>query len=150
MRGQRENFRKAVQSFEIKKRKIDIYGNYEANGVEKNQRKFEIFSTLISKKSTERKRDAGASWTIWAAAVLVAEFQSTEVPGKKLYLIARPTNDIHYLWPLELKILDGKLIKPKTYYFDEESVQLSNCNYEELLSFLSKESLHKRWVICYN
>lgn len=51
MRGQRENFRKAVQSFEIKKRKIDIYGNYEANGVEKNQRKFEIFSTLISKKS---------------------------------------------------------------------------------------------------
>ena len=53
MRGQRENFRKAVQSFEIKKRKIDIYGNYEANGVEKNQRKFEIFSTLISKKSTK-------------------------------------------------------------------------------------------------
>ena len=51
MRGQRENFRKAVQSFEIKKRKIDIYGNYEDNGVEKNQRKFEIFSTLISKKS---------------------------------------------------------------------------------------------------
>lgn len=85
----------------------------------------------------ERKRDAGASWTIWAAAVLVAEFQSMKVPEKKLYLIARPTNDIHYLWPLELKILDGKLIKPKTYYFEEESVKLSNCSYEELLSFLS-------------
>jgi len=59
MRGQRENFRKAVQSFEIKKRKIDIYGNYEANGVEKNQRKFEIFSTLISKKSTKIENKSG-------------------------------------------------------------------------------------------
>lgn len=58
MRGQRENFRKAVQSFEIKKRKIDIYGNYEANGVEKNQRKFEIFSTLISKKSILVRSDS--------------------------------------------------------------------------------------------
>ena len=34
-----------------KKRKIDIFKNYEANGVEKIQRKLEIFSTLISKKS---------------------------------------------------------------------------------------------------
>uniref|UniRef100_UPI00242EC122 hypothetical protein n=1 Tax=Parasutterella excrementihominis TaxID=487175 RepID=UPI00242EC122 len=42
---------KAVQPFEIKKRKIDIFRNYEANGFEKNQRKFENFSTLISKKS---------------------------------------------------------------------------------------------------
>ena len=37
--------------FENKKRKIDIFKNYEANGVEKIQRKLEIFSTLISKKS---------------------------------------------------------------------------------------------------
>lgn len=47
-----KNRRKAVQPFEIKKRKIDIFRNYEANGFEKNQRKFENFSTLISKKST--------------------------------------------------------------------------------------------------
>lgn len=46
-----KNRRKAVQPFEIKKRKIDIFRNYEANGFEKNQRKFENFSTLISKKS---------------------------------------------------------------------------------------------------
>ena len=53
MRGQRKNPRKAVQPFENKKRKIDIFKNYEANGVEKIQRKLEIFSTLISKKSKE-------------------------------------------------------------------------------------------------
>ena len=52
MRGQMKNPRKAVQPFENKKRKIDIFKNYEANGVEKIQRKLEIFSTLISKKST--------------------------------------------------------------------------------------------------
>ena len=46
-----KNRRKAVQPFEIKRRKIDIFRNYEANGFEKNQRKFENFSTLISKKS---------------------------------------------------------------------------------------------------
>ena len=51
MRGQRKNPRKAGQPFENKKRKIDIFKNYEANGVEKIQRKLEIFSTLISKKS---------------------------------------------------------------------------------------------------
>lgn len=54
MRGQRKNPRKAVQPFENKKRKIDIFKNYEANGVEKIQRKLEIFSTLISKKSTQK------------------------------------------------------------------------------------------------
>ncbi len=54
MRGQRKNPRKAVQPFENKKRKIDIFKNYEANGVEKIQRKLEIFSTLISKKSKLR------------------------------------------------------------------------------------------------
>ena len=54
MRGQRKNPRKAVQPFENKKRKIDIFKNYEANGVEKIQRKLEIFSTLISKKSINR------------------------------------------------------------------------------------------------
>lgn len=53
MRGQRKNPRKAVQPFENKKRKIDIFKNYEANGVEKIQRKLEIFSTLISKKSSD-------------------------------------------------------------------------------------------------
>ena len=52
MRGQRKNPRKAVQPFENKKRKIDIFKNYEANGIEKIQRKLEIFSTLISKKSS--------------------------------------------------------------------------------------------------
>ena len=57
MRGQRKNPRKAVQPFENKKRKIDIFKNYEANGVEKIQRKLEIFSTLISKKSSVFKRD---------------------------------------------------------------------------------------------
>lgn len=56
MRGQRKNPRKAVQPFENKKRKIDIFKNYEANGVEKIQRKLEIFSTLISKKSRSRLR----------------------------------------------------------------------------------------------
>ena len=55
MRGQRKNPRKAVQPFENKKRKIDIFKNYEANGVEKIQRKLEIFSTLISKKSTSNQ-----------------------------------------------------------------------------------------------
>lgn len=55
MRGQRKNPRKAVQPFENKKRKIDIFKNYEANGVEKIQRKLEIFSTLISKKSRRNK-----------------------------------------------------------------------------------------------
>lgn len=49
-----KNRRKAVQPFEIKKRKIDIFRNYEANGFEKNQRKFENFSTLISKKSKKK------------------------------------------------------------------------------------------------
>ena len=49
-----KNRRKAVQPFEIKKRKIDIFRNYEANGFEKNQRKFENFSTLISKKSIDQ------------------------------------------------------------------------------------------------
>ena len=49
-----KNRRKAVQPFEIKKRKIDISRNYEANGFEKNQRKFENFSTLISKKSKQK------------------------------------------------------------------------------------------------
>ena len=56
MRGQRKNPRKAVQPFENKKRKIDIFKNYEANGVEKIQRKLEIFSTLISKKSTKEEQ----------------------------------------------------------------------------------------------
>lgn len=53
---QRKNPRKAVQPFENKKRKIDIFKNYEANGVEKIQRKLEIFSTLISKKSSQDTR----------------------------------------------------------------------------------------------
>lgn len=57
MRGQRKNPRKAVQPFENKKRKIDIFKNYEANGVEKIQRKLEIFSTLISKKSTSKSKE---------------------------------------------------------------------------------------------
>lgn len=59
MRGQRKNPRKAVQPFENKKRKIDIFKNYEANGVEKIQRKLEIFSTLISKKSNHDHNRTG-------------------------------------------------------------------------------------------
>ncbi len=59
MRGQRKNPRKAVQPFENKKRKIDIFKNYEANGVEKIQRKLEIFSTLISKKSSQEQKMLG-------------------------------------------------------------------------------------------
>ena len=55
MRGQRKNPRKAVQPFENKKRKIDIFKNYEDKGFEKIQRKLEIFSTLISKKSIRLK-----------------------------------------------------------------------------------------------
>lgn len=54
-----KNRRKAVQPFEIKKRKIDIFRNYEANGFEKNQRKFENFSTLISKKSNHSNSMVG-------------------------------------------------------------------------------------------
>lgn len=61
MRGQRKNPRKAVQPFENKKRKIDIFKNYEANGVEKIQRKLEIFSTLISKKSIFSGKSIGFS-----------------------------------------------------------------------------------------
>ena len=57
-----KNRRKAVQPFEIKKRKIDIFRNYEANGFEKNQRKFENFSTLISKKSTNRGGSFSGYW----------------------------------------------------------------------------------------
>lgn len=60
MRGQRKNPRKAVQPFENKKRKIDIFKNYEANGVEKIQRKLEIFSTLISKKSLSWRKTVKA------------------------------------------------------------------------------------------
>ena len=66
MRGQRKNPRKAVQPFENKKRKIDIFKNYEANGVEKIQRKLEIFSTLISKKSiAEKDKDQNADLLKW-------------------------------------------------------------------------------------
>ena len=61
MRGQRKNPRKAVQPFENKKRKIDIFKNYEANGVEKIQWKLEIFSTLISKKSTVKVHFSSAT-----------------------------------------------------------------------------------------
>lgn len=61
MRGQRKNPRKAVQPFENKKRKIDIFKNYEANGFEKIQRKLEIFSTLISKKSTQHRQAVGSA-----------------------------------------------------------------------------------------
>ena len=67
MRGQRKNPRKAVQPFENKKRKIDIFKNYEANGVEKIQRKLEIFSTLISKKSKETKTGSGSARSLEAA-----------------------------------------------------------------------------------
>lgn len=56
-----KNRRKAVQPFEIKKRKIDISRNYEANGFEKNQRKFENFSTLISKKSIYQNQQPGST-----------------------------------------------------------------------------------------
>lgn len=63
MRGQRKNPRKAVQPFENKKRKIDIFKNYEANGVEKIQRKLEIFSTLISKKSIHFRSCIGLNQT---------------------------------------------------------------------------------------
>ena len=69
MRGQRKNPRKAVQPFENKKRKIDIFKNYEANGVEKIQRKLEIFSTLISKKSNATK-DWSKSVFRWRQAML--------------------------------------------------------------------------------
>ena len=63
-----KNRRKAVQPFEIKKRKIDIFRNYEANGFEKNQRKFENFSTLISKKSKRvESKDEGE---LYAAQVI--------------------------------------------------------------------------------
>ena len=57
-----KNRKKAVQPFEIKKRKIEIYRNYEAYGFEKNQRKFENFSTLISKKSNLFKIFRFYSW----------------------------------------------------------------------------------------
>ena len=50
MRGQRKNPRKAVQPFENKKRKIDIFKNYEANGVEKIQRKLGDFFYINFKK----------------------------------------------------------------------------------------------------
>ena len=79
MRGQRKNPRKAVQPFENKKRKIDIFKNYEANGVEKIQRKLEIFSTLISKKSItvaemffQAQRIAGRTYETMAVYIEVA------------------------------------------------------------------------------
>ena len=67
-----KNRRKPVQPFEIKKRKIDIFRNYEANGFEKNQRKFENFSTLISKKSKLGKEQS-VSFRISACLCLPIE-----------------------------------------------------------------------------
>ena len=69
-----KNRRKAVQPFEIKKRKIDIFRNYEAYGFEKNQRKFENFSTLISKKSTSTKKLHFFSFLV----VVINEFLCTK------------------------------------------------------------------------
>jgi len=80
MRGQRKNPRKAVQPFENKKRKIDIFKNYEANGVEKIQRKLEIFSTLISKKSTYVK----TSFPEYSAKEILANY----VEGRRAILDA--------------------------------------------------------------
>ena len=77
MRGQRKNPRKAVQPFENKKRKIDIFKNYEANGVEKIQRKLEIFSTLISKKS----KDADVQNRIWGWLLIMAAADGTSYAG---------------------------------------------------------------------
>ena len=71
MRGQRKNPRKAVQPFENKKRKIDIFKNYEANGVEKIQRKLEIFSTLISKKSIPEMDSCHSDLVVRADAAAV-------------------------------------------------------------------------------
>ena len=82
MRGQRKNPRKAVQPFENKKRKIDIFKNYEANGVEKIQRKLEIFSTLISKKSTHRNARTGRNPSNGQAIQLPATDLPKFVPGK--------------------------------------------------------------------
>lgn len=50
MRGRRENLRKAVQPFEIKKRKIEIYRNYEANGVAKKTTEIWDFFYINFKK----------------------------------------------------------------------------------------------------
>lgn len=77
MRGQRKNPRKAVQPFENKKRKIDIFKNYEANGVEKIQRKLEIFSTLISKKSSCGKLKTNFG----IRARLQSPFEKARLPG---------------------------------------------------------------------
>lgn len=64
-----KNRRKPVQPFEIKKRKIDIFRNYEAYGFEKNQRKFENFSTLISKKSSIDD-SVGTEWRCFRFSVV--------------------------------------------------------------------------------
>ena len=75
-----KNRRKPVQPFEIKKRKIDIFRNYEANGFEKSQRKFENFSTLISKKSSFIKR---------------REFMSVQIVHHKYYFLRCRIVDIN-------------------------------------------------------
>ena len=75
MRGQRKNPRKAVQPFENKKRKIDIFKNYEANGVEKIQRKLEIFSTLISKKSRVDRRNLETDLLICGLSLIFNDHQ---------------------------------------------------------------------------
>lgn len=88
MRGQRKNPRKAVQPFENKKRKIDIFKNYEANGVEKIQRKLEIFSTLISKKSNpELKRSYKAPLIMIGAPIsaLIYLYMMTELSNEAFY-----------------------------------------------------------------
>lgn len=81
MRGQRKNPRKAVQPFENKKRKIDIFKNYEANGVEKIQRKLEIFSTLISKKST------GERLVLAVSTVLHKPFSSVKIANDVILVL---------------------------------------------------------------
>lgn len=76
MRGQRKNPRKAVQPFENKKRKIDIFKNYEANGFEKIQRKLEIFSTLISKKSSQQLMFLSAKYFVSISKATGIDFSS--------------------------------------------------------------------------
>lgn len=144
-----KNRRKAVQPFEIKKRKIDIFRNYEANGFEKNQRKFENFSTLISKKSNSEDRHGFLHLRIETVANF-AELQFKEDDGAFFYAPTDTEEDWKPVTPesLETLILD-RIMDKGTYftckdkaleYFDAELdfLGLEKKKYDEIMIELNE------------